>query len=272
MNAFKKLIPALFAALALAGCIVPQAPEMPREFSYAAEGMTFSYARPNYGSASITGYTGPSEAAIPAFMGDVPVEYIDHGGVFADKGMTGLQLPLSLVFIGDDAFRDNKLKALALPGKLKSIGNRAFANNGLEAVDLPGPLGFIGSRAFYKNSLAGKVVIPSGLHWLGELAFFGNEITELEFAPNSVLTIIHAGAFQDNALTGVVIPNSVERIGSEAFVGNQIVSVAIGANVNLVGLAFGGGFEEAYAAQGKKAGTYWRTSADSAAWSFLPTL
>ncbi|MCL2558633.1 MAG: leucine-rich repeat domain-containing protein [Treponema sp.] len=267
----KLLIPALFAALALAGCVYFQDPEGLHP-TYAVGGMTFSYVKVYDGSASIIGYSGIPEVTLPSSIKGLPVGYIDHGGAFAGKGLTSLQLPESLTFIGDSSFSDNKLKKLELPSKIRSIGNRAFANNELEGAELPGALTFIGSRAFYQNALAGKLTIPARVNWLGEMAFSGNRITELAFAPGGVLKTIHAGAFRDNALTEVVIPGRVEEIGSNAFAGNPITSVTIGARVNFTGAPFGNGFEEAYADNDRSAGTYSRASEDSDAWDFSPAL
>jgi hypothetical protein len=86
----------------------------------------------------------------------------------------------------------------------------------------------------------------------------------------------------DNRLTSIVIPNTVKKIGYRAFNENPLNSISIGANVELVEIggmdkvtqkewkytAFEGtGFDEAYAANNRQAGTY--TKVDEV-WQFSP--
>ena len=80
----------------------------------------------------------------------------------------------------------------------------------------------------------GAVVIPDGVHTIGEFAFQQNGITSV-IIPNSV-TIIRGDAFSDTTLlNSVTIPNSVTTIQGWAFLGSGLTSVTIGNQVADIG-------------------------------------
>ena len=89
------------------------------------------------------------------------------------------------------------------------------------------------------------------------------------------VTLIGNRAFAGEQLDRVIIPKSVAMIGNYAFYNNQLTSVTIGANVFIGDCAFEdvsgryivvNGFEKAYNAAGKKAGTYTRPNINSYDW------
>jgi len=80
------------------------------------------------------------------------------------------------------------------------------------------------------------------------------------------ITFIFDSMFADRGLTFVIIPTRITSIGKNAFSGNPLVSVTIGANVFIEDSAIPGNFADIYNANGKSAGTYTRSDANSEAW------
>ncbi|MDB4334825.1 leucine-rich repeat protein [bacterium] len=70
-------------------------------------------------------------------------------GVFEDKDITSLQLPSTLLYIGDGAFNDNDLSDITIPEGVTFIGSKAFASNSMESIDIPNSVTYIGQQAFW---------------------------------------------------------------------------------------------------------------------------
>ena len=110
-----------------------------------------------------------------------------------------------------------------------------------------------------------SIVIPysidgTTISFIYQDAFRQKGLTQITFSDESVVTRIHARAFQDNELTAISLPSSLTRIDYGAFSGNsELVSVTIGANVTTIeGNAFNGGdsLKNLYFSSGGGAGTY----------------
>ena len=221
---------------------------------------------------TITGYIGAGGTlGIPPVINEKQVTAIANAntvypnGVFQGKNLTSISLPNSITSIGSEAFRDNQLTYIALPTYLISIGSRAFLNNQLAgSLTIPNRVTTIGVYAFgntdtlFLGNRLTSVTIGNQVTTIGSYAFYCNMMTSVTIG-NQVNTI-ESYAFNTNMLTSVSIPSSVTTIGSYAFYYNPLESVTIGANVILSSNAFGYGFEAAYNAANKAAGTYTRTS------------
>lgn len=103
---------------------------------------------------------------------------------------------------------------------------------------------------------------------IGAEVFTGRGLTSISI-PNGVI-LIGDMAFANNPLTEVTIPDSVIHIGNMTFLNNPpVASITIGNNIENIGqLAFAGGFESFFNANGRRAGTYTRSSTNN--WSFQP--
>jgi len=77
-------------------------------------------------------------------------------GAFREKGITSVNIPDSVVYIGDCAFAFNQLTRVNIPNSVTSIGDYAFYDNQLTSVIIPDSVTEIGNNAFGKNSLTSE--------------------------------------------------------------------------------------------------------------------
>ncbi len=124
--------------------------------------------------------------------------------------------------------------------------------------------GFSGLMQQYSGSYT-NIVIPATVKGqtatgIYQDAFSGKNLTFVSFAPDCIITRIHARAFDNNNLREISLPATVNRIDYGAFRGNpNLAKVTIGDNVYLEGNVFlnNNKFRDAYNnTYGKSAGTY----------------
>ncbi|MGB2783202.1 MAG: leucine-rich repeat protein [Atribacterota bacterium] len=203
---------------------------------------------------TITNYdvAGGLNVVIPSTISGFAVEHI--GGAFANKYLTSVTIPNSVITIanhafafnelisvtignsvtsiGDSAFTYNDLTSVTIPNSVTSIGNYAFANNLLTTVTIPNSMTTIGASAFFNNLLT-SITIPNFVTSIGDSAFYGNLLTTVTI-PNS-MTTIGVAVFSHNLLTSVTIPDSVTSIGGDAFANNLLTSITIPNFVTSIG-------------------------------------
>ena len=90
------------------------------------------------------------------------------------------------------------LKSVELPDSLISIGESAFNQSGLASLELPQNLKTIGKNAFWHGNLSGELNIPESVETIGDFAFDQNKLTEVKL-PTGLKTL-GAGAFKANPL------------------------------------------------------------------------
>jgi len=143
-------------------------------------------------------------------------------GVFANKGITFVNLPATLQTIGDYSFYSNELPVVTIPDSVVAIGTAAFSTNRLTNVKFADTVLFdtIGSSAFSANRFR-NVVVPNGVAVIGSSAFAYNRSLASVTMPNTVAEI-GSNAFLNTSsaivtIPTITIPASVEKIGSGAF-------------------------------------------------------
>ena len=92
---------------------------------------------------------------------------------FKESGLKKLDLPESLIWIGDDALAGcHALEHIKIPENLERISCRLFEDcTSLRKVELPEKLNEIGERAFWGCSSLDFIVIPDSVQKIGEDAF-----------------------------------------------------------------------------------------------------
>jgi hypothetical protein len=180
---------------------------------------------------------------IPATLDGQKVNGISDGtyssGVFANKGITSVVLPSSIVTIGKYAFVRNSIQTINVPNGVTKIGSHAFFRNKITSLDLPETVTSIGEYAFSSNRIT-NLVLPDKIKILERNSFYSNLITKL-IIPNSVENIM-SQAFAANKLTDVTFGTSVRYIDNRAFYGNTEFTSFILPVVNIIGVKHNGWF------------------------------
>lgn len=116
-------------------------------------------------------YTG--KIVVPAQAGSAPVTRLGFGAFNSCHGLTGVDLPQSIVEIGDYAFNAcDSLTAVKIPESVTRIG--AFAFHGCTRIldmTLPDALTSIGDEAFFGCTALKTVKIGKNVAEIGQRAF-----------------------------------------------------------------------------------------------------
>jgi len=139
---------------------------------------------------------------------------------FYNSGLDTLDIPLSVITIGESAFELNKISSFTGGINLETIGARAFASNKLTSLTIPNKVKTVSANAFSSNSLITVMFLGSDVETIGTSAFQGNSMTKL-FIPKSVSSL-GASAFRNNKLREVYFFSAV-TIGTNCFIGNDNV-------------------------------------------------
>jgi hypothetical protein len=136
----------------------------------------FQYIETPYG-ACITGYTGSSgnRLVIPSVIAGLTVKALSDLG---STRISRMQIPDSVTYIDNDAFRNNQLTSITIPDSVTYIGNNAFSDNQLTSVTIGNSVTYIKNGAFSGNQLT-SVTIPNSVTYIGNGAFSGNQLTSV---------------------------------------------------------------------------------------------
>lgn len=152
------------------------------------DGHTYYYttieSQPNYAIIVFKkkAYKGFKEVVLPETFTSEGKTYTIVG--IGDKAFSGygsikkVDLPKTVKFIGEQAFRNTDVGDLTLREGLISIGNEAFLNNDLKDIRIPEGVQEIGSLAFYcykstifQRSHSGTLYISKSVFRIGDHAF-----------------------------------------------------------------------------------------------------
>ena len=191
---------------------------------------------------------------------------------FAYSNLTLVNIPGSVTYIGEEAFRDcvglsavnisdlsawcsikfgsdgnpliwaghlrlngDEITDLVIPNDVTNISNHAFeCCEGLTSVTIPNNVIEIGDYAFYGCYNLIEASISNSVTTIGEYVFSCSGLTSLTI-PNSVTTIGYKAFYRCSELTSVIIPNSVSSIGMQAFEDcSSLISLTIPGSVKSV--------------------------------------
>lgn len=169
-------------------------------------------------------------------------EYKHYGAFYNNGNIKRVNLPNTIISIGDYAFSYSVLEEIALPNSLTNtgkgvfqgcknlitvklpnsvteIGENAFGSCvRLKTVSLPNTIISIGDNAFNSSGIE-AIEIPNTVTNIGAFAFWNcKRLKKFSFAENSRLKVIPRAMVADcDSIENISIPNSVEIIGYVAF-------------------------------------------------------
>lgn len=144
----------------------------------------FKYVHKNEGIKIIEYLGEETDISIPKKIDGMAVTSIANLS-FYDKSLKSVEIPASVIEIGDGAFTNNKLTSIEIPASVKTIGDGAFSKNRLIGVEIPSSVTEIGVAAFSGNKLI-SITIPDSVVLIGEHAFYDNELESVEI-PNDCI-------------------------------------------------------------------------------------
>lgn len=180
------------------------------------------------GTVTITNYdkTCGSDVVIPETIKGKTVTKIgnansSYNNVFANKGLTSVVIPDTIISIGDQAFYSNSIKSLDLGNGVTEIGFEAFHSNALITIEFPQSLKKIGKGAFMANYLTSIPALDNIDYGSGAFSF--NNLSPLEafvYGRNSDGSIDYTTLNSYAARTWVdeiKVPNTVKSVSSYSF-------------------------------------------------------
>ena len=184
---------------------------------FCTEGLEFTLSSDKK-SYSVSNYDGAdTSVVIPSIYNNKPVTKIENGAFRECSLLTNIEIPNSIIYIGDYAFYKCSL---------------------LTNIEIPGDVVYIGDSAFYNCVSLLNITIPNNLKSIGRDTFTGCKSLTSIIIPENVTTI-GSCAFSDCvSLTSITIPNSVTYIDLCAFSGcSSLTSIEITSSVTIIGPA-----------------------------------
>ena len=183
-----------------------------------------------FGSGDMDDYTSNNQPWHDLYIEEVMIEAgctsVGKNAFTNVQHVTDVNLPSSLISIGDNAFAGTLISEVTIPPSLKIIGASAFAScKYLKKVILDDNIEEIKEYAFWGSNISSNtLVMPKNLKKVGDMAFSSWKVTTGTLKLNENLETIGNAVF--NGIKGTIsIPNSVKSIGNLAFDGsfNKIV-------------------------------------------------
>ncbi len=172
----------------------------------------------SWNEVEIMGYFGDEvDLVIPSEIDGMPVTSIGNF-VFSYNG-----------------FREFSFETVTIPDTVTRIGDAAFLNNyKIKKVIMGDNVEYIGDYAFYTNQIT-EVNIPNKVTHIGDYAFSHNRLSSVEIPKD--ITYLGAFAFNDNQLSEIIIPKNISRVENSTFSDNKLTEVVIPDNITSIGNA-----------------------------------
>ncbi len=154
---------------------------------------------------------------IPEEINGIPVTKIGDNA-FKSASLNSIELPTTLISIGNSSFENNNIRYLTIPNNVERIGERAFYSSNILELNLSNSLTTLEFASFADNMIY-NLVIPESVTIIEHFTFYENSISTLQFS--TTLDSIGASAFMNNSLSEIILPNTVRAIDKNAFAGNK---------------------------------------------------
>ena len=133
------------------------------------------------------------DIVIPSVISNDGTDYTVTGisyDAFKNSQISKITIPNTVLFISDNAFESCKnLRSVEIPASVMSIGNGAFKETALTRVDIPNSITEILGNTFAYCSDLEEVILPNTITLIGGNAFYGcTKLKKIEI-PNSIWTI-----------------------------------------------------------------------------------
>lgn len=181
---------------------------------------------------------------ISSLIIDNNIEEIGKSSFSSCQNLSFVTMPESIKVIGASAFEGcKKIENIQLSSKISKISPSTFKNcNNLKSINITNSIKEIGNEAFLNTALI-NIVIPSSVISIGDGAFQGAKIKNLEFQKNESTLQIGKEAYRDckeleEVRFAVVISNDTNKnitIGEGCFDGCSKLSIVnLSENVSVI--------------------------------------
>lgn len=196
-------------------------------FSSSAQAQV-DYAAEN-GEITITGYRGSeSVVTIPSSINGLPVTRIGNHAFFLKMSIVAVELPSTLVSIGDSSFSGcTKLANITIPEGVTNIGGSAFSNCQLTNIAIPNSVTSLNGAAFHSCPSLTNVALGTGVANIGPSTFYNCGRLQSVSMGNNVTNIDETAFYGCTNLAGLTLPASLLNIGTDAFNSSSLTSVVI---------------------------------------------
>ena len=147
-----------------------------------------------------------------------------------------MELPETLLTIGDEAFYQTSIQEIKLYDLVESIGAKAFYDcQSLQTFTMPDSVKELGEAAFYNCIALTNVALSNAIETLPVEAFY-NCISLKEIAyPTALKKIDDRAFFECSNITALDLPNTLMTIDVEAFKGTSIQTLTLPDSVFQIG-------------------------------------
>ena len=128
------------------------------------------------------------------------VEIVSDGAFYSNRHLQKINLPQSLIEIGDGAFWGCDFVRIQLPNSIKRIGEFAFCNcEQLSKIVLPDKLEYLGKNAFWSCRRIYELELPKALKKIEEESFGGcSSLKSISILNSEIVIDEKAFAFLDS--------------------------------------------------------------------------
>lgn len=163
-----------------------------------------------------------------------PVKYIINEAFYQCTGLTGVNIPNSIIEISQYAFAGcRNLTSVNIPNSVTSIENCVFSDcSSLTRIDIPNSVTSIGYKAFSDCSNVTCITIPISVTTIDDYAFSGCNPIELMW---NVRNCFSNGKMSTTNIESLIIGNEVETLPRNLAAGSKITQLVIPESVTTIG-------------------------------------
>lgn len=153
---------------------------------------------------------------------------------FEDSTVSKVELPNTIKYIGNSAFRCAQISSMVIPNSVQFIEDEAFLGcKKLTEIEIPGSIVTIGDDTFEDCNNIKRITLHNGLKKIGACAFTDLNLEQLTI-PETVVEIGSSAFSCCGVRLAVTIPDSVVTINESAFYGCKLKSLILGKGLTII--------------------------------------